>query len=145
MLPRDKCKATIGALCSRMPPCTNVYQQQQGIVRMIDFIKIIHPRSGQFLESPATASKISGDPGKADATAWVLVSSIVKQDSNKDTVTIKSFYESQQFDINEFNNSLGKDGTDLKLMSKISWVELDLEQKIYIGLMCDKKGLILKD
>lgn len=111
---------------------------------MIDFIKIIHPKSGQFLENPVTASKTSGDPGKADVNVWALLSSILKQDSNKDTVTIKSFYESQQFDINEFNKSLGEDGTDLKLTSKISWVDL-LEQKIYIGLMCYKKGLILKN
>ncbi|KAK0510622.1 hypothetical protein JMJ35_007054 [Cladonia borealis] len=118
---------------------------QQGIVGMIDFIKIIHPQSGRFLESPMTASKTSGDPGKADANAWALLSSILKQDSSKDTVTIKSFYESPQFDFKEFNDSLGEDGTDLKLTSKISWGELDLEQKIYIGLMCKKKGLILKD
>jgi hypothetical protein len=138
-------KATLGAFCSRIPPRTNVHQQQQGIVRMIDFVKIIHPKSGQFLESPVTASKISGDPGKADVNAWALLGSILKQDSNKDTVTIKSFYESQQFNINEFNKSLGEDGAELKLTSKISWAELDLEQKIYIGLMCFKRGLILKD
>ena len=112
---------------------------------MIDFIKIIHPKSGRFLENPVTASKMSKDPGKSEENEWALLSSILKQDSNKDTITIKSFYESPRFDIKEFNNSLGEDGTDLKLTSKISWGELDLEQKIYIGLMCKKKDLILKD
>ena len=144
VLPRDKCKATTGAFCFRIPPCTIVYQQQQGIVRLIDFIKIIHPNSGQFLKNTVTASKTSRDPGKADVNACALLSSIVKQDCNKDTVTIKSFYESQQFHINGFNDELGEDGTDLKLKSKFSWVELHLEQKVHIGSICHKKGLILK-
>ncbi|KAK6539955.1 hypothetical protein TWF694_008789 [Orbilia ellipsospora] len=117
---------------------------QQGIVRMMDFVKIIHPQSGKFLESPVTAWKTLQDPGKIDMEIWGLLSPILKRDSGQDRDTIKSFYESQDFDIKEFNNSLGEEGEVLKLTSKTSWVELDLEQKIYIGLMCHQKGLILK-
>lgn len=92
-----------------------------------------------------TASKTSEGPEEANFNAWALLSSVLKQDSNKDTVTIKSFYESQQFDMSDFNKRLGVDGEELKLKSKISWVELDLEQKMFIGLLCYKKGLVFKD
>lgn len=114
---------------------------------MIDFIKIIHPKAGQFLESPVTASKRSADPGYADDNMWALLTSMIKDDSRKDTGLIKSFYESPNFDTSEFNESLGEDSAELRLTSKIriSWPELDREQKMYIGLLCYKRGIILKD
>ncbi|KAI4600652.1 hypothetical protein KJ359_012813 [Pestalotiopsis sp. 9143b] len=118
---------------------------QQGIVGMIDFIKITHPKAGQFLENPETASKRSADPGNADDNVWALLTSTIKDDSRKDTILIKSFYESLDFDISEFNKSLDEDSAEFKLKSIISWAKLNLEQKMYIGLLCYKRGLILQD
>lgn len=112
---------------------------------MIDFIKITHPKAGQFLENPETASKRSADPGNADDNVWALLTSTIKDDSRKDTILIKSFYESLDFDISEFNKSLDEDSAEFKLKSIISWAKLNLEQKMYIGLLCYKRGLILQD
>ncbi|KAH7140033.1 hypothetical protein B0J13DRAFT_639301 [Dactylonectria estremocensis] len=137
-------------LCSNPPLWTNTVRDyrlwritnQEGMVKMIDLVKSIHLKAGNFLENPETASK------KASTTdsVWGLLSTALK-DPQKYPVAdkIKEFYESNGFSLDEFNASLDQDGEDLRLNEKVSWPKLDGEQKVYVGLLCYNKKLILQD
>ncbi|GJN78643.1 hypothetical protein PLIIFM63780_002152 [Purpureocillium lilacinum] len=120
---------------------------QQGMVKMIDLVKDIHLKAGKYLENPETASKRESTSGGDDIHhVWDLLTTALR-DPQKHPVAkkIKEFYEGQTFRLDEFNASLGQDGGELRLSEKISWPRLDLEQKLYVGLLCYKKKLISLD
>ncbi|SPJ92123.1 uncharacterized protein FTOL_13667 [Fusarium torulosum] len=102
--------------------------------------------AGQQLQNPVTSSEPRPTPGDDTARVWTLLSKALRYPNDYPVAGIvKSFYDSTAFNIQEFNSLLGEDGEELKLSSKVSWGELDLEQKQYIGQMCYQRKLIFQD
>lgn len=113
---------------------------------MTDLVKTIHLKAGNFLENPETASKAESSSDGNTQKVWGLLTTALK-DSQKNPVAdkIKASYESKSFSLDEFNALLKQDEGDLRLSQKISWPTLDLEQKLYVGLLCYNKKLISLD
>ncbi|KAI1818289.1 hypothetical protein GGS20DRAFT_529396 [Poronia punctata] len=136
-------------LCSNPPAWTSTVKDhrlwrimdQQGIVRMIDFVKSVHPKAGSFLQSPEFSTDRESDPSKAASQAFNLLNSALESKERNPTVDkLKAFYESANFVIGEFNDSLAKDQKPLELKMKTAWAKLTFEQKITIGMFAwDKK------
>ncbi|KAH6615979.1 hypothetical protein B0J18DRAFT_493787 [Chaetomium sp. MPI-SDFR-AT-0129] len=121
---------------------------QEGMVRMRDLVKTVNLRAGLFLENPESAWKHESEHhgGEDDQQVWNILSKTLKADQPHPIASkIKEFYESKSFSLDEFNASLGQDGAELKLTEKSSWPALDLEQKVYVGLLGYHKKLISID
>ncbi|KAL6416202.1 hypothetical protein AUP68_00416 [Ilyonectria robusta] len=141
-------------LCSNPPLWTSTVKDyrlwrimdQQGVVRMTDLVKSIHLKAGKFLENPETASKAEINTDGDTKQVWSLLTTALK-DPQRNPVAdkIKEFYESKSFSLDEFNALLQQDEAELKLSQKINWPQLDLEQKLYVGLLCYNKKLISLD
>ncbi|KAH7007637.1 hypothetical protein EDB80DRAFT_578125, partial [Ilyonectria destructans] len=141
-------------LCSNPPLWTSTVKyyrlwrimDQQGMVRMTHLVKTIHLKAGKFLENPETASKEESSSDGDTKQVWSLLTTALK-DSQRNPVAdkIKEFYESKSFSLDEFNTLLKQDEGDLRLSQKINWTQLDLEQKVYVGLLCYNKKLISFD
>lgn len=113
------------------------------MVSMLSLVKSVNAQAGKFLENPDTSSK---DHGDEDKRVWGLLNVILK-DTNPNPVAdqVKKFYEGDSFKVEEYNKSLGSDGQELKLDEKVDWATLDLEQKIYVGMLGYKKKLYTLD
>lgn len=113
---------------------------------MTDLVKSIHLKAGKFLENPETASKAEINTDGDTKQVWSLLTTALK-DPQRNPVAdkIKEFYESKSFSLDEFNALLQQDEAELKLSQKINWPQLDLEQKLYVGLLCYNKKLISLD
>ncbi|KAH6974497.1 hypothetical protein BKA56DRAFT_659180 [Ilyonectria sp. MPI-CAGE-AT-0026] len=141
-------------LCSNPPLWTSTVKDyrlwrimdQQGVVRMTDLVKSVHLKAGKFLENPETASKAEINTDEDTKQVWSLLTTALK-DPQRNPVAdkIKQFYESKSFSLDEFNALLQQDEAELKLSQKINWPQLDLEQKLYVGLLCYNKKLISLD
>ncbi|KAI8625822.1 hypothetical protein F5Y19DRAFT_448905 [Xylariaceae sp. FL1651] len=117
---------------------------QQAMVRMIDLVKSVHPKSGAFLENPESASKRESDPEGARKQTWALLNTALKDTGRNPTADkVKAFYESSDFKLDEFNKSLEEDEKELALAEKTSWPKLSLEQKVLIGMFGYEKGFIV--
>ncbi|KAI9896170.1 hypothetical protein N3K66_008342 [Trichothecium roseum] len=110
---------------------------QEGMVSMLSLVKSVNAEAGKFLENPESSSK---DHGDEDKRVWGLLNVILK-DTNPNPVAdkVKAFYEGDGFKVEEYNASLGTDGQELKLDEKVGWSTLDLEQKLYVGMLGYKK------
>lgn len=113
---------------------------------MTHLVKSIHLKAGKFLENPETASKEESSSDGDTKQVWSLLTTALK-DSQRNPVAdkIKEFYESKSFSLDEFNALLKQDEGDLRLSQNINWTQLDLEQKLYVGLLCYNKKLISLD
>lgn len=138
-------------LCSNPPAWASTVKDyrlwrimdQEGMVSMLSLVKSVNAQAGKFLENPDTSSK---DHGDEDKRVWGLLNVILK-DTNPNPVAdqVKKFYEGDSFKVEEYNKSLGSDGQELKLDEKVDWATLDLEQKIYVGMLGYKKKLYTLD
>ncbi|KAI0097177.1 hypothetical protein GGR51DRAFT_578465 [Nemania sp. FL0031] len=134
-------------LCSNPPAWTSTVKDhrlwrimdQETIVNMTAFVKSVDVRAGRFLENPETASKGGED---LDGTIWSALTEILKNPGHPMALKIRQFYESKSFSIDEYNETLDDDAQALKLTGKISWGALDLEQKMYIGVLANKNKVI---
>ncbi|KAI2467792.1 hypothetical protein F4781DRAFT_297493 [Annulohypoxylon bovei var. microspora] len=141
-------------LCSNPPLWTSTVKNyrlwrimdQQGIVKMIDLVKTIHPKAGSFLENPETASKRESSPDGGIENVWALLNTALKNPRKHPAADkIKELFESKSFSLDEFNASLKQDEGELTLRKGISWPNLSLEQQIHVGLLCYNKNLISLD
>ncbi|KXJ85768.1 hypothetical protein Micbo1qcDRAFT_127428 [Microdochium bolleyi] len=86
----------------------------------------------------------SGGGEEADSDrAWNALYDIFNKPNGHPVATaIQDFYNSAKFDLGEYNKSLGPDGQELHLESKLSWGELDLEHKVCVGILASRKNIV---
>lgn len=120
---------------------------------MRDFIKFIDPVTGRVLEVPETASQLSsgdpqkaGDPQQAGDHLIGTLGSILKDSSHPVTIQIRDFYNSAKFDVIEYNDTVTEDAEEDRMPVdwKQSWNVITFEQKMTLGELLHKKGLILQ-
>jgi hypothetical protein len=117
----------------------NLYFQQETIVNMIGFIRLIDASIADRIESPSTPPKNDQDELER---IWVILGEELDEGKEMGNIglAVKKFLESDRFVLKDYNDSIGKD--EGQWTKKKAWGELTKAEKCNVGVLGWKKGAV---